>query len=977
MRLRHLALALLAVAVVTASLHAQSAAPAESLIIDAQHAYTWASGETNIVQVEGPVTIQIDRMRLSAKQAVIWLTPADDGRDIQQADIVLMGDAKIEQGDIVRSGDTLKVDARIRGTIRITAEERLVRNMSDSDVYKEAAASRTGAPTTSPIVAQPLTEGDVSAQPATTRPTTRAALMRAPVRYSGNLESLPTTDGKVGIAMTGGVVLYQQRPNGDLMELQANRAVLFTDLNNLREVADLTNRPNVENSINGAYLEGDVRIVLTPARTTSGEQRLEANRVYYDFNTDRAVLTDAVIHTIEPEKQIPVIVRARAVRQLSQGEWSADHAEVSTSSFAVPSYSMRTERAYIRQVDTGDPRYGTLTMFSGTHATMNAFGVPFFYFPKVGGLMTEKGFPLRGVEFGGSRNFGLAVRTEWGLFESLGRLPPPDLDASYQLDYYQERGFGFGLNADYGGGFVTQTTKRPWNFQGDVRSYFVLDHGIDDLGRERANVDPDETIRGRVRWEHQHFFPDDWQVQLRTGWTSDPTFLEEWFQGEFDTALPLESSIYVKRQRDTEAFTFLATAQPNNFVTSADFLQEQFEVERLPEIGYHRIGDSFGDDRFTFFSDNTVSALSFQRTNATLRQQGFRPNSAVTKFSDRVVPGLPSLGLVGADGPPDVPEDTDYRGDFRQEVDYPFAAGEFKIVPYIVGRYTSYSDSPDGSSVDRFFAGAGARVSTTFWKIDNSAHSELFDIHRVRHVIEPELHVFTGAQTTDANQFFIYDEQIDRINDVSGASIGVHQRWQTKRGSKGNERSVDFLTLNVAATFYNNQPTDDELAPIGFRGLFYPSLPEASIPRDSINADAMWRISDSTVVLGDAVYNTQEGDLATASVGLAVRRDTRLSYFVGTRYIGELDSNITSIIAEYELTRKYSVQLRQSYDFGQRRGVYSAGTLIRHFDRFFALFTVYNDTTENDSGISFAILPEGLSARSNVNSQALSNIFGP
>src|SRR5205085_9879808 len=135
---------------------------------------------------------------------------------------------------------------------------------------------------------------------------------------------------------------------------------------------------------------------------------------------------------------------------------------------------------------------------------------------------------------------------------------------------------------------------------------------------------------------------------------------------------------------------------PNNFVTTSDLVQEQFEVERLPQLGYHRIGDSFGGDNFTFFSDNSLSALRFNRSGSTLAEQGF--NNVAT-------PGLPSLGIIGATTPQRVPQDVMYRGDFRQEVDYPITAGEFRVVPYILGRYTGYSNSPVGAMQNRALAG--------------------------------------------------------------------------------------------------------------------------------------------------------------------------------------------------------------------------------------------------------------------------------
>src|SRR5205814_3065059 len=136
----------------------------------------------------------------------------------------------------------------------------------------------------------------------------------------------------------------------------------------------------------------------------------------------------------------------------------------------------------------------------------------------------------------------------------------------------------------------------------------------------------------------------------------------------------------------------------------------QFEVEREPQIGYHRIGDSFGGDNFTFFSDNSLAGLRFNRSGYTLAEQGF--NNVAT-------PGLPSEGLVGATGPPRVPQDQMYRGDFRQEIDYPLTAGEFKVVPYVIGRYTQYSNSPNAAEELRAFAGTGVRVTTAFWAVDD------------------------------------------------------------------------------------------------------------------------------------------------------------------------------------------------------------------------------------------------------------------
>ncbi|MDQ3440137.1 MAG: LPS assembly protein LptD, partial [Planctomycetota bacterium] len=812
-------------------------------------------------------------------------------------------------------------------------------------------------------------------------PATRPASTTPPVSFRlQNFETVSTGDGKLAVILSGGTLIQQDRPNGDLLQLQADRAVVFTTLpfGKTRDQLDQIRRMN--DAVSAVYLEGDVRVTFTPAENSAkGQQTLEANRVYYEFTTDRAVLTDAVMHSIDPVLQIPMIVRADTLRQLSREnnvtEFNAKNVRLSTSAFAVPSYNIAADKAYVRQVDTNDPRYGTRTSFVARDTTLRSFGIPLFYFPAIGGTMTERGTALRGFNISNSRGFGTGIQTEWGLFETLGRLPPEDIDVTYRLDYWSDRGPGGGIDAKYGGGFITDTTKQPWNFEGEITSYAVYDSGVDNLGRYRGRIGHDDEWRGRATWEHQHFFPDDWQVQLRASYISDPTFMEEWYENEFETGLPMETSAYFKRQRDTEAFSLLFTVQPNDFVTTSDLQQEQFEIERLPEITYRRIGDSLFEDRATFFSENSFSALKFSPSNFILQEQGFRGVTADGRRRS-VFPGRPSLGRVGvpgaptlptdlslvnADGTPAVTDDTNYRTDFRQELDFPMQAGQFKVVPYVMGRLTTYTETPDLGAEERWYSAAGIRVNTAFSKVDNSASSRLFDINRVRHVIEPELHLFAAAQTLDRHELFIYDEPVDGIHDFRAAQVALRQRWQTKRGSPRRQRSVDFFTLNVEGNFFDNQPPDEELEPLGFRGAFFPSLPEASIPRNSLNVEAMWRVSDTFVVLSDVQQNLDVGQLATASLGVAVSRDPRVSYFVGTRYIEDLDSVIASIVAEYMLTTKYSVSLSQSYDFGDEDGnVYTSASVRRKFDRFHMLFTLYHDEHEDESGFKFAVYPEGL-----------------
>jgi lipopolysaccharide export system protein LptA len=946
---------------------AQSDVTNESLLIKAGQATTWGDGTTNILQIETNVSIDLDQTHLTADGAVIWLTPTTGAvLEEQRAEISLVGHAAVTQADgVSRTAETLFVTATIRGSIRLTADERQVENKSTTDLFKralmirpsqEAAAQRPG-DTGSWLIQRPWTPS-----PATTQavPTSQPAAV-APIFISADQsEATKTTDGLIATVLTGNVKLFQKRPMGEFLELRADRVVVFTTLHDLSEMQK-KQYANFEQAITGAYLEGDVRLVFTPAIIKrTAEQRLTGKRVFYDFTTDRAILTEAVVHTYSPKTASPIILRAQIVRQLSAGEYTASKAQLTTSSFATPSYSIGLGKAYVRQVETGDPTIGTYTEFSGDDVTFQLYNTPVFYYPHVGGTMDERGSVFRNISASSGSRFGPGLITQWGLFETLGKVPPRGTDITYQLDYFGKRGPAAGVDGKYQGGTVTDTTRDPWDFTGDFSGFFVEDHGKDKLDNLRPTITPPTGERGRFFLEHQHFLPDDWQMQLSLGYSSDPTFLEEWYQDQFYTRRPQETALYLKHQRDSEALTFLVSKQLNNFVTSSDLQQEQAEVERLPEIGYRRIGDSLLNDSTTFFSENTISGLDFHRSRASLADQAFAPGQT---------PGLPSYGTTGE------PTNLVYRGDFRQELDYPFSAGQFRVVPYVLGRYTVYSDSPTSGGIkNRLYTGAGLRASTAFWKVDDSVESSLFDLHRLRHVIEPEVNVFTGAQNVNRSRLFQYDESVDEINDITGAQLALRQRWQTKRGGPGRWRSVDVFSFNVEGNFFTRKPQDALISPTKFRGLFFNSVPEESIPRNSVNADANWRISDTTEIISDVEYNLDQRTLATASAGLAVQRGERISYFLGQRYIEPLKSNITTFAANYQITSKYVLSFRQSFDFGLSRNVASEISFIRHFDRFYASVSLRYDEIGNNSGFMINLIPEGFST-AGVGGSGTKNVF--
>jgi hypothetical protein len=206
----------------------------------------------------------------------------------------------------------------------------------------------------------------------------------------------------------------------------------------------------------------------------------------------------------------------------------------------------------------------------------------------------------------------------------------------------------------------------------------------------------------------------------------------------------------------------------------------------------------------------------------------------------------------------------------------------------------------------------------------------------------------------------MYDTAVDAINDVSAVDIGLHQRWQTQRGGPDRWRSVDIFTLDFNADFYANKPRGFGFRnPFDFRGVFFSTLPEMSVPRDALNSDASWRLTDNTIVLADAQYNLDARKLATAAIGVLVSRDVSQSWYVGNRYIADLNSNIATVQMSYQINPKYTISFSQSFDFGLNKDVSSNIAVIRFFDRFVMVFNFSHDQISNQTSFDFAIAPTG------------------
>lgn len=872
--------------------------------------YLWKTPDgADVLQYVGEFDLHMGQRRLNSDQAVIWMTHKTyRNRPYVTMEIVLWRNVRvIEPGGSVTSGPALFVTLNSFGKLRTEADDKTFESSEDTPLYEDALALRNSVLETE--AGGPEADSPVAVHQPGQAKRHQPPAVRDKVYYRGAQLSAEQRGEETVITAVGDVYLAQGPPaSAEFLEIRADAAVIFLGEPPKLGAPDMVPEDLLgSEDVKGAYLEGD--IVLT-----RGERQIRAARLYYDFQNNRALILDAVMKAIAPGRDLPIYVRAEEVRQLSETQYSARRARITTSEFHTPHYSIGADRIELtdRQVpgelpgEAGAFRAGSFKMW---HTTFNVESVPLTYWPYVQGDFRQSEATIRGIKVGYDDDFGVSVETEWHLFNILGLQTPEGFDGTLRLDYFSERGPGGGVDLDY---------ERE-DYFGLFRGYYVHDQGEDNLSRYRE-MEPDHENRGRLLLRHRHYLPDDWQLTLEASYISDDQFLEEWHEKEFDEGKEQETLLYLKKQKNNWAFTLLAQWRILNWLT---------QTERLPELGFRLIGQPLAEWA-TLYSENR---LGFVR---------YRPDNR-RWFDDWRFDNTASTGSVA-------------RADTRQEVEFPVLIGPVKIVPFGVIRGSAWEDRPNrGASLGRVFGSYGARASMYFSRVYDDLGSEVLDVTGIRHIIKPDVVAWLSHTNRDSHELTPFDPDVEQIDEVDGVMFGVRQRWQTKRGGPGNWRTVDLVTLDLETGFFNDSPGTyftDGFVPFG--------RPENSISENFVRGDFMWRINDSTALLSDFNVDINDGQMEIFNLGFAVERSPRLSYYIGWRRIAELDSNLLGLGLNYKLDKKHTIAIREQFDLERGETLEFAVGYIRKFPRWYVGIVFDLDEIEDDMGISVSIWPEGL-----------------
>jgi hypothetical protein len=970
-------------------------AAAAELSADLARVWTETDANGQPVQrllLEGDVTVRLGLYRFVAARAVAWIqqTPeaggaagGEDGAAVTRQIAVYfdrVSDPGAEAG-VGQTADRLLVTGVLTGelTLRVDvtergrpeggrggafvqeAEARLTRFLlrqigavefvqgAPEDVFTRA--QRAERERFRPGQAQPYEPGSDLA-PSAPPPERRAVLdpaLRLPpifadkgtIVFAAERAEFARGDEANTLIITGGLTAQHIDPMRDrTLQISAQRAVVFTAPGSVPEVLQYQ-----AEDVYGIYLEGDVV-------ATNGTYTLRGKQVYYNVRENTAYIADAVFFTYDEEHRVPLYVRARAMRQEAENRFSAEGATLSNASFADPQFAIGANQITVtrerRPVDGG---IASKTIVDARGLTLKGMGVPFFYWPHFKGDTDD--IPLKDVSVENSSGSGTAIKTAWDVFGLLGMRPPAGVAANLLLDGYFKRGVAVG----------TDTSWFTGDSAGSVLAYLLpSDSGTDQL-TSGAEIERDDETRSLVIAEHRWALDDRWTLFLEGAFASDENVVDAFFEPLAETRREFTNSAYLRYLDDGSALTLQGKGSIMDFTPNEYLLQSQgYDVEKLPEIAYWRFADDLLGDAapgaVTYSSETRYSRARINMTEPTAEELGFDTDKrAQAAFGINPHDSLADrLRLMG------IHSDEVNRFDTRHELSSAFYLGPVKVNPFVTGRITAYDEtfddfSPQDNADDhaRYFGAAGTRLSTSITHVNNDFESRLFDLHRVRHIVEPNVTVWTSGANLDQETLPIYDDRVESLATGSAVRVGVDQTWQTMRGSPGRYRSVDFLTIRQHFTF-SSQDADRE-SPIG---RFFDFRPEYSLLGDYSTTDVVWNVSDPVALSFNMVYDLETHQPARTSAGALVQHSDAFSSYIEARYINALDSTYLNFGADYRLTRKYSLEGHATYDtdFDEFQSI--SGVVRRRFPEATLGAVVNFNQITDETSFGFVFEPVGV-----------------
>jgi len=961
--------------------------PEHAITIEAEAGSRWQEGEYEVWSLEGGCRVAQGQLVGSSHEAIIWINRADPGLELPSKVIVYLEDqVTVDFGSeqVLQAGSS-------QPTNKILAPTWMGQLFTVADIHVRLPNAPAGSPPSRGLVQRadavwqgkldravkpaqflpPLAPGQMPPQPPPSARSLRiASRSSVPLQwksYPGRTpeETVAVISGGV-LAVVGGIQNVEGLQS-DTVTLEADRVVVWT--NSLSGLSGA----NAAQTVDGRwefYLEGNIIY-------REGDRLIYADRMYYNVTDNFGTILNAEMLTPVPEYEGLMRLKADVLQQVNEQNFLAYGAALTSSRMGVPRYWAQSSELALSDVQTPvvdpftgqnvvDPNTGDWAVDHQMLATSrNNFlyvgGFPVFYWPVLATNLEQPTFYLDRIRLRNDNVFGTQVLLDWDMYQVLGiREPPENTKWLASTDWLSDRGLGLGT---YFGYECPNTLWCPGPTKGFVDAWGIDDTGLDNLGANRRALIPEHRQRGRVLWNHRQYLANGFQWTGQVGYIRERNTLESYYEPEWDLLKDQTTGLQLKQYVNNQTWSITSDVRLNDFFT---------QTEWLPRFDHTLLGQSLLADRLTWHAHTHVG---YGKLQIAAPPEPLNP-SAVEQFH-LLAWEVPSEGLHTAT---------------RHELDLPLDLGPTKVVPYILGEAFYVGQDLDGEELTRVYGQAGVRASLPFWRVDPTIQSELFNVRGLAHKIVFDADLFLADANQNLDDYPLYENLDDdaveffrrtflsytfagepaiplpfderyyalrwgmqnRVvatsteiaDDLAKVELGVRQRWQTKRGLPGQERIVDWITLDIEGSFFPDPDRDNFGADVGL-----------------VNYDFRWHLGDRVTLLSDGYADFFSDGLRTVSLGGVLTRPARGNLFLGIRSIeGPISSNILSGSLSYRMSEKWILTAGAMIDFGDTGNIGETLALTRIGESTLVQLGINVDESRDSVGVSFTIEPRFLAS---------------
>ncbi len=814
------------------------------------------------------------------------------------------------------------------------------------------------------------------------------------------INSKPLPGGQYAATITGGtrIIIEGLKVSGlpdalgpiDLLDIQTDRAVVWSSASIFSAGAfEQQNDMPLE-----IYMEGNIEF-------RQGDRVIYADRMYYDVRRKVGTIINAELQT--PLSGFDgldydglVRLKAGVIEQLDDSRFVAHDAMLTTSRLEVPSFHLGSQTITlentqqpaidpftgVQAVDpvTFQPIYDSRSLAQSRGNFVYVGNVPVFYWPTLATDLQEPSYYISNLRVRNDRIYGFQTLVDLDMFQLLGvDEPPAGVDWDISLDYLNERGFGYGTTVEYNRDMFFNTIGPT---SGRLDAWFIDDHGVDNLGFFRRDIVPEASYRGRTFWNHRQKvmqgWLEGWTVQAEVGWISDRTFLEQYYEQEWDDRKDQITGVRLKRITDNRSLSIEANGQVNTFFTRTQW---------LPRLDHYILGQDLFNESLTL---NTHTSLAYANQNI-----ASTPTNPQLESEWTLLPWeqTDAGGRISGAGE---------RFLNRSSIAAPLNFEPFKVVPYAVGELGHWGADRNGDDIQRVYGQAGVRASIPFWTANPYIQDPVFNLNGLAHKVVFNMEASVSSSNRDMEEFPLYDEIDDDVfeeirrrlffppfggqlagtffdpttvptsidpkfdprfwllrtntqswvtspamevaDDLALVRFGMRHRLQTKRGLPGRQHIVDWMTLDTNVSWFPDENRDNYGSAMGLADYDY-----------------RWHVGDRFTILSDGAADFFGEGFRTLSAGMIVNRPSRGNLYLGYRTLrGPFTADVLTATINYRMNSKWVGSVSSVVDFSEAGNIGQSITFSRIGESLIVSFGANIDESKDNVGFNFLIEPRFL-----------------